>query len=76
MYIKACSGWGKYEVTGLPWTDKEGVMKGYFNSHIKRRPFKIKWPIYYEQLTELLAGKIARGDHASTIKKALNKDSV
>jgi len=51
-------------------------MKGYFNSYIKRRPFKTKWPIYYEQLTELLTGKMARGDYASIIKEALNEDLV
>ena len=60
----------------MPWTDKEGVIKGYFNSHIKRRPFKTKWPIYYKQLMELLTGKMARGNYAGTIKEALNKDSV
>ena len=58
------------------WTDKEGVIKGYFNSYIKRRPFKIKWPIYYKPLTELLAGKMACGDYAGTIKEALDKDLV
>lgn len=76
VHIKACLGWGKHKATGLPWTDKEGVMKGYFNSHVKRRPFKTKWPIHYEQLTELLAGKMARGDHAGTIEEALNEDSA
>ena len=76
VYIKACLGQGKYKVTGLLQTNKEGVMKGYFNSHIKRRPFKIKWPIYYKQLMELLTGKMAYSNHAGIIKKALNEDLV
>jgi len=63
-----------YILLHLLWTDKKGVIKGYFNSHVKRRPFKIKWPIYYKQLTELLTSKMARGDHAGTIREALNKD--
>ena len=58
------------------WTNKKSIIKGYFNSHIKRRPFKTKWPIYYKQLTKLFADKMACGNYTNIIKKAFNKNSV
>ena len=75
-HTKVYLGQDKYKVTSLLQINKEGVIKGYFNSYIKRRPFKTKQPIYYEQLTELFTSKMARGNHAGIIKEALNKDSV
>ena len=75
-YTKACSGWGKHKVTGLPYTNKPGVIKTYFHNYIKRQPFMKKWPPYYNKLKELLARKIAYGNHTASINKALDKDSA
>lgn len=75
-HSKACSGWGRHEVTGLPWTDEPGVMDNYFNKHVKRRPFRKKWPPHYEQLRDLLEGKMACGDHAASIDDALDENSA
>jgi len=65
-----------YKVTSLPYTNKPGVMDGYFNQHIKRRPFRKKHLPYFKQLKELLKGKIASGKHAALINNALNKSSA
>jgi len=65
-----------YKVTGLPYTNKPGVIDGYFNQHIKRRPFRKKHPPYFKQLKELLKGKMASGKHAASINNALNKSSA
>jgi hypothetical protein len=75
-HIKACSGWGRHEVTGLPYTDKPGVMDGYFGQHIKRRPFRKKHPPHFEQLKELLEGKMASGEYAASIDDALDENSA
>ena len=32
-HVNACSGWGRHEVTDVPWTDEEGVMDTYFFKH-------------------------------------------
>lgn len=49
-------------------------MQTYFRNYIKRRPFMKKWPPYYDKLNELLAGKMARGNYAASINKALDED--
>ena len=56
------------------YIDKPSVIKTYFYNYIKRRPFIKKWPPYYNKLKELLAGKMAYGNHAVSINKALDKD--
>jgi len=71
-----CSGWGKYKVTGLLYTDKPSVIKTYFHDYIKKRPFIKKWPPYYDKLKELLAGNMACGNYTALINEALDKDSA
>ena len=56
------------------YIDKLDVIKTYFRNYIKRQPFIKKWPPYYDKLNKLLAGKMACGNYATLINKALDKD--